>query len=785
MRRSRFYFAVLVLAGGIAVGGWGLRRLLIGLPDIRTLEDYTPPLSTHVYDDKGNEIAEFSIERRALLPLSQIPVDLQNAVIATEDDNFFSHWGISPKGIIRSALIDVFHRRVVQGASTITQQLAKQIFLKPERKLSRKLREVLLAMEIERNFSKTEILQYYLNQVYFGEGAYGVEAAAAIYFGKPVNELTLSDCALLAGLIRNPRGNSPFNSPDRAQKRRAVVLERMLEEKMITPQEKDLANAQPIPLQKPIGPGTQAPYFVEHVRSQMERKYGYNTLWRGGLKIYTTLDLDMQKTAEQVMEKSLSDFDAKALAEWQRKLKDSTKNAEGVPVGPDGVEISTTPPAKIQGAFVLLDVKTGAIRAMVGGRDSIFNRAMQARRQPGSTFKAFVWAAALQSGMTPASLVQDTPVAYYYDGRDWRLLEGATDQYSINLATQPFANNPDFKIWVPNNYDGKFFGTITLRKALAHSRNIASINLITKIGPPLVVELAHKVGITSPLDAVPSLGLGSSVVSPLEMASGFATFANGGIHAVPYTVERVQDNAGQQLQSHTPDEYEAISPQLAYLMTNLLKGVVQNGTARYAQRLGRPLAGKTGTTNDNKDLWFVGFTPDLVAAAWMGYDDFTSLGRNDLTGGSTVVPWWTEIMGDILKDYPKRDFPVPPTGIVFEKIDAASGLLALPTCPKRNVILEAFQDGTQPRDYCPLDHSKPLEPQLEALASGAPPQTASAGTAPAAPALPAPSTAPAVDPNAPPPLPTDEELRQQQSQQQQQQQQSPQDDEQSPADVIQ
>ncbi len=609
-------------------------------------------------------------------------------------------------------------------------------------------------MELERNFSKTEILQYYLNQVYFGEGAYGVQAAARIYFGKEVNDLTLADCALLAGLIRNPRGNSPFQHPDRAQKRRAVVLERMVEENMITPKDKDLANAQPIPLQKPIGQATQAPYFVEHVRSRLERKYGYNTLWRGGLKIYTTLDLDMQKTAEEVMEKSLSDFDAKALAEWQKKIKEAPRNADGLPVGPDGVEISTNPPAKIQGAFVLIDVKTGAIRAMIGGRDSIFNRATQARRQPGSTFKAFVWGAALESGMTAASLVQDSPVAYYYDGRDWRLLEGATDQYSINLATQPFADNPDFKIWVPQNFDGKFFGTITLRKALAHSRNIASINLITKIGPPLVVELAHKVGIKSELDPVPSLGLGSSVVSPLEMASAFGTFANGGIYETPYTVAKVEDNTGKQLENHAPEETEAISPQLAYLVTNLLKGVVHDGTGQYARRLGRPLGGKTGTTNDNKDLWFVGFSPDFVAAARMGYDDFSSLGRKDWTGGSTVVPWWTEIMGNILKDYPKRDFPVPPTGIVFEKIDGATGMLALPTCPKRDVILEAFQQGTEPKQYCNVDHTRPLEPQLAGGATGpttepiANPVVVSESTA----------TAPGPDPNAPPPLPSDEEL---------------------------
>ncbi|MDE2237768.1 MAG: PBP1A family penicillin-binding protein, partial [Elusimicrobia bacterium] len=573
---------------------------------------------------------------------------------------------------------DLLHRRVLQGASTITQQLAKQIFLKPERKLARKIREALLAVEIERNFSKQEILQYYLNQVYFGEGAYGVKAAARIYFGKEVDDLTLSDCALLAGLIRSPRGNDPFLHPEHARRRRAVVLQRMREEGMITAQEKREAEAQPLPLSKPIGRNTQAPYFVEHVRRRLEQEYGTNMVWRGGLKVYTTLDWSMEKAAEAGMEKALAAYDERALAEWREKQKEASP----------GVEISTSPPAKIQGAFVLLDVKTGAVRAMVGGRDSIFNRAMQARRQPGSTFKPFVWAAALQSGMTPASLVDDAPLAYYYDGRDWRLLEGATDQYSINLATAPFANSPDFKIWVPNDYDGKFLGWLTLRRALAHSRNTASVRLIEKVGPPVVVDLAHKLGIRSELDPVLSLGLGSAVVSPLEMASAFGTFANGGIYVEPYTIERVEDASGRRLESHVPVEREAVSPQLAFLMTDLLEAVVREGTGRNARRLGRPLAGKTGTSNDNRDLWFIGYTPDLVAAAWMGYDDYSSLGGKDWSGGATVVPWWTDIMASVLKDSPKRRFPVPP-GIVYRKIDASTGMLALPTCPRRQVLLEA------------------------------------------------------------------------------------------------
>jgi penicillin-binding protein 1A len=610
---------------------------------------------------------------------------------------------------MRSALTNLLARRWRQGGSTITQQLSRQIFLSRQRKIVRKIREILLSIQIERNFSKTEILQFYLNQIYFGEGAYGVQSAARIYFGKEVGDLTLSDCALLAGIIQAPRGNSPFLHPDQARRRRGMVLTRMFESGMINRAEMDAAMLQPMPASRPLNQDTQAPYFVEHVRKRLEQRYGTSTLWRGGMKIYTTLDLDMQKQAETVMEKGLVAFDESARKEWERKLKESPNILEAAP------DISTSPPVKIQGAFVLMDVKTGAIRAMVGGRDSVFNRAVQARRQPGSTFKPFVWAAALDTGMTAASLVEDRPLAYYYDGRDWRLLEGATDQYSIDLATAPFAQSTDFKIWVPNNFDGKFLGSITLRRGISLSRNIASINLITHIGPPLVVEIAHKAGIRSELEPVPALGLGSSVVSPLEMVDAFGTFANGGISVVPYTVERVEDNTGKQLDSHVPSEKEAMKPQLAYLVTNLLKGVVQNGTGHYARRLNRPLAGKTGTSNDNRDLWFIGYTPDLVAGAWMGYDDFSSLGRKDWTGGSTVVPWWTEIMEGILKEFPKRDFPVPP-GIVFQKIDADTGLLALPTCPKQKRILEAFLEGTEPKAYCQVDHSQPVSNQPGAQA---------------------------------------------------------------------
>ncbi|HBL18176.1 MAG: hypothetical protein A2X36_08710 [Elusimicrobia bacterium GWA2_69_24] len=713
MSRRKFYVLAGLAALWIIGGGWALRAFLAGLPSFQSFEEYQPSLTTKVFDRHGDLIAELSIEKRALLTLAEIPVDLQNAVLGIEDSRFFQHWGVSPRGMLRAAAINFLARRVVQGGSTLTQQLAKLIFLSPERTITRKIKEMLLAMQLERNLSKEEILQFYLNQVYFGHGAYGVMAAASIYFNKEVKDLTLGECALLAGLVKYPGGYSPFRFPDRAKKRRSLVLQRMLEEKYITAEELKKANDETIPGERPTMAGMQAPYFVDFVRRKLEPKYGYNMLWRGGLKIHTSLELRLQKIAEEEMDKALTAFDEKAKVEWARQLKEEED------AGIEPPTISTNPPAKVQGTFVLMDVKSGGILAMIGGRSgggpTDFNRAVQARRQPGSTFKPFVWAAALNAGMTGMTLVEDSPLAYYYDGRDWRLLEGATDQYAIDLATSVFAGSPDFKVWVPSNFDDKFLGVMTLRHALALSRNMASVRLIQQVGPPQVVEIAHRCGILSRLAPVLALGLGSSVVSALELGNAFSTFANGGIHVKPFSVARVEGPRGNILERHVPVEAEAVSPQLAYLTTHLMKAVVEGGTGSRARVLKRPLAGKTGTTNESRDLWFVGFTPDLLAIAWMGYDDDTTLGKKAVTGGTVVVPWWSDIMKKVLEDYPVRDFPVP-EGIAFLKMDSQTGLLAVPTCPRQ--VLQAFIKGTEPTQFCPFDHSQPLALRADFSVSG-------------------------------------------------------------------
>ncbi|HAF95416.1 MAG: hypothetical protein A2X34_00925 [Elusimicrobia bacterium GWC2_51_8] len=675
-------------AAAIIAASLMMHKIVSDIPSIDKLDEYTPSLATYVYDVNNQIIAEFSVEKRAILPLSKIPVDMQNAVIAMEDQNFFRHWGISPRGILRALLRDLLHRRSAQGGSTLTQQLSRGIFLKPEKTITRKVKEIFLALQIERNFSKPEILQMYLNQIYLGNGVYGVQSASKLYFGKDVTEMTLPECALLAGVIPSPERFSPFNNPEKAKQRRQLVLQRMLAEKYITSEEVAEALKVPIPDSKSTLFSSHGAYFVENVRQQLEPKYGIDQLWKGGLKIYTTLDLSMQVPAEEAMEKYLSKYDQDAA-----RLK--TPGLPDVPV------VSSV---ALQGAFVILDVKTGAVRAMVGGRnyrDSKFNRVTQAARQAGSTFKPMVWMAALQNGYNPATIIQDSPMAYYYDGKDWRLLEGATDQYSINLAIQPFAGNKDFKIWVPNDFDNKFLGGITLRRALELSRNLASIYLVTRVGPTQVVDVAHRAGVKRSLDAVPSIGLGTSLVSPLEMASAFATFGNGGIHTEPFSVLKVVDNQGKVLQEYVPDETESFSPQLSYVLVNMMKGVVQRGTGVYASRLKRPLAGKTGTTQDSKDMWFIGMTPDLAAAAWMGYDDFITINSKDWTGSSTIVPWWTEVMETVLKDQPVRDFSVP-DGITFATIDPETGKLVLPTCKKR--LLEAFVKDTEPKEFCDAAH---------------------------------------------------------------------------------
>ncbi len=693
------------LIGGLLLAFWllgmvFLRYLLIDLPSIDTLENYTPPLITKILDRNGDTVSELYTERRVIIPLSQIPIHLQNAFLATEDEAFYTHWGINIKGIARAFIKNLRYGKVIEGGSTITQQLSKVIFFTQAKTLTRKFRELLLALQLERNYTKPEIFQMYLNQIYFGHGAYGVEAAAKTYFGKTVKDLTLPECAILAGLPRSPRNYSPFLNPEPAKRRRAWVLSRLRREGYITAKDESQANQAPVSSQRTPNELPVGAYFVDHIRQVLEPTYGENGLYRAGLTIYTTLDLKMQRAAEQAMEKALAQFDADKIKEVEKEIAALKKARKPIPA-----ELSTTT-VKVQGALVAIDPRTGGIRALVGGRDykaSQFNRATQAQRQPGSAFKAFVWAAAVDGPFTEASIVDDDRAAFFNDGRDWKLLDSATDQYAIAAATAPF---PADQAWVPQNWDYKYFGPVTLRTGLAMSRNLVSIRLADHLGASTVVAIAHKCGVNSKLQSVLSLALGTEQVNLLELTGSYATFPNGGIHPDPYPITRIEDKNGATLEDHRPKSDVRLSAQTAYVMVDLLRAVVLQGTGGRAQALGRPVAGKTGTNQDLRDLWFVGFTPDLVAGAWMGYDNFAPLGKH-FTASSKVLPWWTEFMKEAHKGMPVKNFAVP-EGIVFTKIDKQTGFLALPTCPK--VVLAAFKKGTDPKDLCPVDHlANPLK----------------------------------------------------------------------------
>ena len=706
--------ALLVLFFMLAVA-LPLRYLLGSLPSTDSLENYTPSLTTYVYDVNDTLISEFSVEKRAYLGLSHIPENLQHALISMEDQQFFNHPGISVKGIFRSLVSNVMSGRKAQGGSTITQQLSRGIFLTSEKTIIRKIKEILLSFYIEHKFSKHEILTLYLNQIYLGGGVYGVQSAAKHYFGKNVDELDLAECAMLVGLIPSPESYSPFRNPENAKLRRKIVLKQLVEfshrkkdkndrtpdYRPISQEEADKANEEEFRTEAELNTVRHGAYFVEYVRQQMKGLgFSDDQIYKGGYKVYTTLDINMQTIAEEVMEKNLAKYDeavAKMPKPEPEKIVDENGEEHEAP------QPSTAP---VQGSFIILDNKTGGIRCLVGGRnfqESKFNRALQARRQPGSTFKPFVYMAALMNGFTPASIVEDSPMAFYFDGRDWRQLEGATDQYSIDMAIAPFVGNPEFKIWVPNNYEGGFRGKITARRALESSRNLASVYLVMQVGPTSVVDVAHRAGIPEKrwLNPVPSIGLGTSLVTPMEMTTAFSTFANGGIHVEPFAIAKIVDSQGRVVYENYPQETEAFSPQLSYVLVNMMKGVVQRGTGTSAAKLKRPLAGKTGTSQDSKDMWFIGMTPDITASAWMGYDDQVMMSKSDWSGGGTVVPWWTEIMEGVLKDVPSRDFPVP-DGVTFVSIDQNSGELALPSC--RPKLLEAFVAGTEPKHFCELEH---------------------------------------------------------------------------------
>jgi penicillin-binding protein 1A len=661
-----------VVVGGLLVGV--TVAVSQRLPSVDALYQ-EPSEATRIYSADGQLIASLYRENRNSIPLSQVPRLLQRAVIDTEDADFYHHHGFSLRGILRAGVRNVQEGAYAEGGSTITQQLARNLFLTSEKSFTRKIAEILLAVQIERRLTKDEILERYLNQVYFGEGAYGVETAAEVYFGKRAQDLTLPQCALLAGLIRAPSYYSPYEHPARARVRMAEVLQRMVEMGDITPQEKAKALAAPLNLVERRNAGLvgiRAPYFVSYILPTLLKRYGEDAVYTGGLRVYTTLDLRLQEAAQAAVRQGIDEALRQHL------------NVH-------------------QGALVALDPRTGYIRAMVGGYDfrtSQFNRAWQAHRQPGSAFKPFTYTVALMRGIPPTHLLLDAPIEFTL---------------------------PDGKVWAPQNYDKQWHGLITMRYALEHSINVASVRLEQEVGPGAVVALAHRMGITSPLQPNLSLTLGSSDVTLLEMVSAYGVFATEGIRAEPIAILKVTDRRGKVLEEHTPDRHVVLSPEVAYLMTDLLKGVVERGTGT-AANIGIPEAGKTGTTDDYRNAWFIGFTPSLVAGVWVGNDDDSPMNR--VVGGSVPARIWASFMKQATAGQPKDDWPRP-EGIVEETVCGTSGLLASPSCPDPRP--ELFIRGTEPDSY-DLTRGAPPASAGTPLGTPGPAPTGAAGSPPSQPA---------------------------------------------------
>jgi penicillin-binding protein 1A len=577
------------------------------LPDINRMADYQPSRSTRVFARNGQQIADLYTENRIWVPISQIPIPVRNAFIATEDEHFYQHHGVDFGGIARAAVADWRHEQF-QGASTITQQLARRLFLSDEVSIGRKIQEILLAMEIERYYTKDEILERYLNIIYFGSGAYGIQAAAHTYFGTDVDKLTIGQAAMLAGLPAAPSDYSPFVSYDRAKERQEHVLARMLAQGYITQDQADDARTRPLGLIAERTSGLDSykyPYFTTYVTHLLEAQFGTQATFEGGLQVYTTLDPSMQA-------------DAEAAVNW------------GITQGKaEGIGAS-------QGALVAIRPSTGEILAMVGGAGGFsitnqFNRAWQARRQPGSSFKPYVYTAAIDNGMTPITTIDDSPISY------------------------PMG---DGTRWAPQDDDHAFLGPITLRYALAQSRNVVAVKLAEQLGVDRIIEYAHRMGVKAPLEANLSLALGTSGVSPLDQASGYATLANAGIRIDPSPIRIVRDSYGSPvLDNSYPQQTEVVSAGTAYVVTSMLESVINAGTGYPNAQIGRPAAGKTGTTSDFRDAWFVGFTPDLVAAVWIGNDDYHRM--TESYGGDIPARIWAKFMKAALAHTPPHDFAMP------------------------------------------------------------------------------------------------------------------------------
>ena len=748
--RGRRLLKIVVIAVlfALAASGGALTGLVLAyqrdLPLIQELEDYEPSVISQVFDDRGEVIAEFAVEKRVVIPYEGIPDHLRQAFVAKEDQRFWSHYGVDPFSILRAIWDSLWAGRIGAGggASTITQQVSRMLFLTREFTLSRKLKEAILAFKIERAYTKEEILTFYCNLLHFGHGLYGVEAASEYYFGKTARDLALEEAALIVGLAPSPGNYSPFVNAEASLRERDRVIDRMAEEHYVTQEEAERARSVPLQLRRRGPRGNVAPYFVEEVRQYLEEKYGSTRIYRGGLRVHTTLNRDMQEVANVAIDRALRALDKRqgwraietnVLRDLEISIEEFRSDDWGEPfapgqivtgvvtdegrnlavrmgrftasVDPESVAWTKLPLAELleigdvtefeikevdsenetlkvaleqepvaEGALLAIESRTGQIKAMVGGFDfdrSKFNRATQARRQPGSSFKAFAVGAAVEQGWTPTSLILDEPVRYI---------------------------DPHIKeVYEPRNYDREYEGWVTMRRMLEASRNVPAVRLTQQIGPQKVADYARRLGLEGPIPPYLSITLGAAEATLQEMVSAYSAFANQGIRMRPYIVTKVSDRDGNVLEETFPKAASAIRADSAYIVANLLRGVVQRGTGVRAARLGRPLGGKTGTTNDYTDAWFLGFDPTLVTGTWIGFDQKLTLGERE-TGSRAALPPWLEFMEAAMKDKPIEDFPVP-SNIVFIPVDKKTGY---PTSADgSNALLEAFIAGSEPTGYYP------------------------------------------------------------------------------------
>ncbi len=659
-----FLIIVVVMIGMASAGYVWFSR---DLPSMARLEMIEPSLKTRILAADSTVLGEFYKQDRILLSLDEIPYDLQRAFLAVEDRRFYDHFGIDFIRIFSAAWKDIKHWKIKEGASTITQQLSTDLFLTKEQTFARKIKEILLAFRIERAYSKDEILELYLNQIYFGGGGYGVESASYRFFGKSVRELQMHQIALLPGLPKNPSGYNPFRRPQRALKRRNTVLRAMYNFGVINTAQLDSLKAKPLDvIERERNGHRTAAYFIEYIRQALVEKYGDTTVYSGGMTVYTTLDHYLQKVAEDSMETFLARLEGEKNYDLTRAQYLDSLDA-GVKLSPD----------YIQSAAVAIDPRNGHIKVMVGGRnfqEKKFNCVIQARRQPGSAFKMFIYLAAMENGYNPSDMLLDTPIV-------------------IEM--------PNGEVYKPRNFSRKFHGAVSLRYALDKSINIPAVKLLQRIGGPAVINTAIRMGIKTPLMPYLSLALGAQEVTLINITSAFGVLATGGIRAEPMAILKIEDSKGNVLEEYRETQEEVLSPQIAYIMNDMLQTTITEGTGRTARYMGLriPCAGKTGTTDNESDGWFIGYSPDLAVGVWTGFSHkVLPMGRN-MVGARVALPLWTWIM---MAAHPNNIGPGfdRPDGISEAMICEDSGLLATPYC--KNVRRELFIEGRETTRQCDL-----------------------------------------------------------------------------------